>query len=180
VDDKDGQIRIRLERGDSAAIGLIWDAYGERLYGFIHSLVGSPHDAEEVLQDVFVRAARNRERLAGVRNLKAYLFAMARNTALTFSRRRGREVPVDPADLHVIAAPEPDRGSGLSAEVGVALSALPEEQRTVVVLKTYHEMTFLEIGEVLAISPNTAASRYRYAVEKLKTLLCEVDHEHRS
>jgi RNA polymerase sigma-70 factor, ECF subfamily len=180
VDDTDERIRAGFENGDSAVIGLIWDAYGERLYGFIHTLVGSHHDAEEVLQDVFVKAARHREQLARARNLKAYLFTMARNETLTFVKRRRREVPVAPAELHVLPAPEPKSNPGSSAEVGRALAALPEDQRTVVVLKTYHEMTFLEIGEVLAISPNTAASRYRYALEKLRTLLCEVDHDYRA
>ena len=51
------------------------------------------------------------------------------------------------------------------------LAALPAEQREVIVLKIWHEYTFEEIGELLEISPNTAAGRYRYGLQKLKTSL---------
>ncbi|MBM4049994.1 MAG: sigma-70 family RNA polymerase sigma factor, partial [Planctomycetes bacterium] len=58
-----------------------------------------------------------------------------------------------------------------------ALMALPEEQREVVLLKVYGRLTFAEIADVIHASPNTAASRYRYAVEKLRRHLGDEDHE---
>ena len=64
-----------------------------------------------------------------------------------------------------------DRSGGtpeVVEELAQALTELPEQQRTVVVLKVYEEMTFAEIAAALRISPNTAASRYRYGLEKLK------------
>jgi RNA polymerase sigma-70 factor (ECF subfamily) len=66
----------------------------------------------------------------------------------------------------------------LAASVETALGALPEEQREVLVMKIWGELTFSQIGQALAISPNTAASRYRYAIERLEIVLAdEVRHE---
>ena len=64
--------------------------------------------------------------------------------------------------------PEEDWGRERSEGLAEALARLPDKQRTVIVLKVYEEMTFADIAAVLRISANTAASRYRYGVEKLR------------
>jgi len=58
-----------------------------------------------------------------------------------------------------------------------SLADLPPEQREVIVLKIWHEYTFEEIGKLLEISPNTAAGRYRYGLQKLKHFLKDPDYE---
>jgi RNA polymerase sigma-70 factor (ECF subfamily) len=63
--------------------------------------------------------------------------------------------------------------------VNAAMQELPPEQREVIVLKFFHGMTFSEIGRVAGISPNTAASRYRYALDKLRLLLEEEKEDER-
>jgi RNA polymerase sigma-70 factor, ECF subfamily len=116
--------------------------------------------------------ARRHDRLVDVKNLQAYLFAMARNEAVTLMRRQARRAePPRPDDLWLVSmAPDTAQEDNGDA-VRRALSDLPEQQRTVVVLKIYEDMTFQQIADALGISINTAASRYRYAMDKLRGLL---------
>ena len=169
IEDK---IKNALVQGDMAALEMIWNTYAADLLGWLLAFTGSRHDAEDFLQEVFVKIARNRETVASARNLRAYLFAMARNTARHTRQRRAREdLFGDDGDAWLVPA-APAAASDADA-MAAALDGLPEEQRTVVTLKVYREQTFREIAEALGISLNTAASRFRYALEKLRERLGE-------
>lgn len=171
--DSDKPILDALLRDDPVALDWIWDAYASRLLAFATAILCSHHDAEETLQNVFVKIAQNRSRLATARSLKAYLFTMTRNEALTLVRRRGkREIPVDPNEFGLLPAETPDPPVPEEAETAARhLAALPEKQREVIVLKIFRDMTFDDISISIGISLNTAASRYRYGMEKLKRLM---------
>ena len=171
--DNDQLILDALARGDSIALDWIWDAYATRLLAFATALLCSRHDAEEILQTVFVKIAQNRDRLAAARSLKAYLFTMARNEAMTLARRRGRiEIAVDPAEFGLLPADTPEPPPPEEAEAAARpLAALPEKQRAVIVLKIFEDLTFDQIAASLKISLNTAASRYRYGIDKLRKRL---------
>ena len=172
MENRDSEIRNALRRDDMQALELIWDAYGARLHGFLVALLRSHAEAEDVLQDLFVRMAAKRRVMAEARSLCAYVFAMARNGAAEHCRTRRPDETADAAANMQLAAVDPGDENALDPEtVERALATLPAEQREVVVLKLYREMTFEEIGEALGISLNTAASRYRYALEKLRDYL---------
>ena len=175
-ENQDAAIRQALQADDDRALELIWDHHGALLFTLIAGIVGSHHDAEEVRQELFTRIARERQHLIGAQHLRAYLCAMARHAALSWLRSpQRREQPCDPRDFWLLPSAE---AHGVSVDeasaIARALAELPEEQRTVVVLKLYEDLTFQEIGEVLEIPLNTAASRYRYALEKLRPMLLEV------
>lgn len=172
--DNEQCIRDAIRRDDGEAVNMIWDAHGEELLAFLTARLRSRPDAEDVLQTVFLGVARVRRKLLRARSLRAYLFAVARNAAADFVRRARRDVPVDPADFGLMAAPAPRPESGLCAEELVhALARLPGEQREVVVLKAFRDMTFRDIGEALGIPLNTAASRYRYGLAALRQQFTE-------
>jgi RNA polymerase sigma-70 factor, ECF subfamily len=176
--DIERRIRDAIRRDDGRALDMIWDRHSGEILAFLTARLCSRSDAEDVLQDVFVRIARAGRRLLRARSLRGYLFAMARNAATDFVRRVGRETPVDPADFGMVAAPAAGPEAGLRAEeLGCALTRLPEEQREVMLLKAFRGMTFRDIGEALGIPLNTAASRYRYGLEGLRRLLVEDEHD---
>ena len=168
----EGEIRTRLAAGDSSALDLIWTHYASDLFGYLVSLLCSRQDAEDILQDVFVTIARKREAVARARHLKAYLFRIARNVAINRIRknRRMRAQDHDYSDWLLNEKEGQDRDQR-TEEIQSALAALPEKQRTVVSLRFYRDKTLPEIGELLGISENTAGSRYRYGMEKSRTLL---------
>ncbi len=162
----------RLARGEPAAFAEAYDVYGPRLHAYLLGLTGDRGLAEDLLQTVMLRLVRHRDRLQGVESLKAWLYVVARNEA----RRHGRRVSTRPmaaldAGVFEIAAsteatrdPEPEA-------LHRALPTLSRERFEVVTLKIHHDLTFVEIGEILDISPNTAASRYRRALTDLRTKL---------
>jgi RNA polymerase sigma-70 factor (ECF subfamily) len=164
----DDPIRAALQRDDPAAVTLLWDRYAGDLLAFLKALLCSRHDAEDVLQTVFVRIVRKRRYLAGARSLDGYVFQIARNEAASFARLRRRRCVGD----QWLEAVEADaRTDEWTEELQVALTRLPQEQREIVTLKIYRDKTFQEIGEMLEMSPNTVASRYRYGIEKLRAIL---------
>jgi RNA polymerase sigma-70 factor (ECF subfamily) len=158
----------RLAAGEEPAFAELYDRYGPRLYRTALGLLARREDAEDCVQEVFAALVRSRERLAGVRDLAAYLFVSLRRRAL----RRAAERRQQPAYLEIeTAQPEPPPADPRAAALTRALRSLSAEQREVVALKIEGQLTFAEIGRVLAISPNTAASRYRYALERLRDRL---------
>jgi RNA polymerase sigma-70 factor (ECF subfamily) len=164
----DDPIRAALERDDPAAVGLLWDRYARDLLAFLQALLCSKCDAEDVLQTVFVRIVGKRRHLANAHHLDGYVFQIARNEAASFLRLRRHRGGGDPW----LEAVETDaRPAEQAEELQAALARLPEEQREIVVLKIYRDKTFQEIGEMLDVSPNTAASRYRYGIERLRAIL---------
>jgi RNA polymerase sigma-70 factor (ECF subfamily) len=170
----DADIRERLLARDPVALELIYDRYASSLHAYIAAVVGRAR-ADDVLQDVLVSVAEQRERVARADDLPAYLARMARNRALDLVRRSGRrEQALD--DDHV--APKAEARAEVPTDaIATALAALPDEQREVVALKVHAGLTFAAIAEVLGIPANTAASRYRYALEKLARQLSGDRHD---
>jgi len=136
--------------------------------------VATTEESQDALQEGFVRFWRTRQR---ARDPVAYLFTCVRSAALDLRRSRvariARERTAE-GDLFVAPVELDDRRQGLET----ALQTLPPEQREVVVLKIWSELTFAQIAGALHISANTAASRYRYAIARLQTALAsEVTHD---
>ena len=169
-------------RDDAAAqaeaLTALYDAYGARMYGYALALLGDVSEAEDVVQDVFTRiCASGRMPDDSAR----YLLRAVRNEA--FSRLRKRRLRFWRANQlrHTQTALLQFRDSaaapGNTESIERTLNALPPKQREVVVLKILQDMTFDEIAEVLDVSPNTAASRYRYAIERLRRTMAPEGQE---
>jgi RNA polymerase sigma-70 factor, ECF subfamily len=156
-----------LAAGEERAFADLYDRYGVRLYRTARRLLDRPDEAEDAVQDVFAALVRSRSELVHVRDLTAYLFAALRRQVGRRSQLQRRLPQTLVVDCPASQPSEDPRREALSE----ALRLLPEEQRTVIGLKIEGELTFAEIGRVLAISPNTAASRYRYALERLRERL---------
>ena len=136
-------------------------------------MLGRPEDAEDAVQDVFIAMVRSRQRLTDVRDLTAYLFTALRRAAARRATRRAREpIASETATSKAVARADQQSTNDSSGErLDRALRALPPTQREVIALKIDGELTFAQIARVLGISINTAASRYRYALDKLRTTL---------
>jgi RNA polymerase sigma-70 factor, ECF subfamily len=169
----DEHIQILLSADNPQALDVIYDAYGDVLYRTLTCLICSRQDTEDCFQDLFIRIARKRHMLRGKENIRAYLLAMARNQAMEFFRGRKRDIDTVECDEAFLVAE--DTAEPLpTVELSSSLAALPLEQREVIALKIFEEMTFEEIGRHLEISINTAASRYRYGIQKMKQLMLQV------
>ncbi len=163
-----------LAEGREEAFAALYDRFGPALFRVAWAMLGSRPDAEDAVQEVFVGLVRARQTLRKVENLRAYLFASLRHAVakIAVARRPQDQVPLQDL-IHVAAAQPPTLDLEQSVRLERALRALPPEQRELVALKVDGGLTFAEIASLLGISANTAASRYRYALEKLRAALQE-------
>ncbi len=151
--------------------------YGGRLLLAARQWSRSEADAEDIVQDAFVRYWRHQRHLPG--DPLPLMLVSVRRAALDRIRgddRRGQRETAHAADQSVDWF---DPGVGSDDErrrrLESAVVELPAEQREVLVLKVWGELTFAEIADQLALSPNTVASRYRYALTGLRRSLAVVD-----
>jgi RNA polymerase sigma-70 factor (ECF subfamily) len=153
----------------------IYDEHAQALFAFLLNVTRDEDDTRDLLQDVFVRLARQPDLLQSARNERCFLIRLAHNAVIDAIRRRnardkyherfGAEEP--PLFASAAAADEQSFRMALSS----ALGELPPEQRAVVHLKLWEGLTFEQIAEALEIPMNTAASRYRYGIDKLRERL---------
>lgn len=168
----DSHLLAALAHGNTEALATLYEAHALPVYHLLLARVGDKGAAEDLLQEVFLALLDRGRKVADIRNLPAYLFAIARHKASQLNNHRP---PLENlSDIELIDA-EASPAEAVAVKAG--LNQLPAEQREVVVLKVWHDLTFEEIGQALEISPNTAASRYRYAMEKLRVILGEMNDE---
>jgi RNA polymerase sigma-70 factor (ECF subfamily) len=153
----------------------LYDKHAPTVFAFLLAWTRHEADARDLLQEAFVRLAGLPDGLDGVRDERAFLLRLANNLAIDLFRRRGtRERHHDlfaaEAPSHFAPAADPDVAA-FRERLSVALGELPVEQRAVVHLKLWAGLTFEQIATALDLSPNTAASRYRYGLDKLRTRL---------
>jgi RNA polymerase sigma factor (sigma-70 family) len=144
------------------------DDHAEAIHRFLVGLVG-PAEAEDCFQETFLAALRSYPRLRRDSNLRAWLFAVARSKAMD-AHRRARRGPLPVAD-----PPEPRAGRGGAQEVEpvdgdlwAAVAALPEKQRTAVVLRFTCDLSHREIGRVLDCSDEAARRSVHEGIKRLR------------
>jgi len=166
------QLLTKIAAGCDASLAELYDQFAVRLYRLALAITGRPTDAEDAVAEVFLVMTRRPASLAAVEQPAAYLATSVRNVvgrqiAKREKDRTATEQLFTRQTEATLQTPTDER----SEQLRQALGRLPESQREIVALKIYAELTFAEIAETLDISANTAASRYRYALEKLRDLL---------
>ena len=164
-------IAIDLREGNRSALTRLFDLAGPRLLRYAETLTKNRADAEDAFQSAMVRVAQKPLLFASAETPWAYLVQIVRNEALKIIARKRVSSSLQQL-LNAWRPPECLVEQSESREqVQDALRKLPTEQAEVVVLKIWEGFTFAEIATLIGESPNTAASRYRYALEKLSRFL---------
>jgi RNA polymerase sigma-70 factor (ECF subfamily) len=161
-----------LAAGETRALERLYHIASSRVFGLALWRTGSREDACDVVQDVFVRVAERRDRLAGVRDPKAWLLSVAHRMAVDAVRRRERRRSEPLESCAFLQAPGEDAARGLDAGRASALLAkLPPAQREVIYLHHYAGCTYASIGRIVGVPTFTAASRYRIGLARLRRLM---------
>jgi RNA polymerase sigma-70 factor, ECF subfamily len=156
-----------------AELAALYEAHASALFSFLLDLTRSEADTKDCLQETFCRLARQPELMRGLRQPRSFLFKIAYRVVIDQHRRQAtRERYAEESDGEPVfeSTQSPDEDH-FRREVEAAMITLPTEQRAVLHLKLWEQMTFDEIAQALEISPNTAASRYRYGLDKLRDAL---------
>ncbi|MGB1698622.1 MAG: RNA polymerase sigma factor [Nannocystaceae bacterium] len=181
-----------FREGDAASFEELTRRHRRGLFNFLLRSVGNRARAEELLQEVFLRVIRARERYVVTAKFTTWVYTIARNIAIDESRRakfrrhRSLDAPTAMRDgegpsLHEripatqVSTDDAAQAPTIRDRVAAAVSQLPEEQREVFVMRQFRGMSFRQIGEVVGASENTAKSRMRYALEKLRKDLADID-----
>jgi RNA polymerase sigma-70 factor, ECF subfamily len=164
----DGEFLSRYREGDLASAAALYDRHCRGLYLYARSLTGDASRSEDIAHEAFVRLL-DRDPRRPPESVQAFLYAVVRNLVRDDLRKAAVRRKKDP----ILFERRPGAWPGPPSDEAVAsaLLELPEEQREIVVLKVFAGMTFAKIAEIGGIPPATAASRYRYALEKLAELL---------
>jgi len=173
---EDRYLILRFNRGDRSVLHRLYDKYGDDLVSLAAALLLDVSLAQDVVHDVFIAFLESAERFRLTGSLKGYLATCvanrARNANKTTRRRRGTA-------LENVSEPACDALSPEQAAIfgeqfrrlTEALQQLPYEQREVLLLRSHSGLRFAAIAKAQGVSINTVQGRYRYAVDKLRSML---------
>jgi RNA polymerase sigma-70 factor (ECF subfamily) len=159
----------------SPDIARLYDDHAPALFAFLLNLLRNEADTFDVMQDLFVKLGRRPALLEGVRDERGFLLRLAHNAAVDLIRRQDArernygQFAGEPTPLFSQSADSDEQI--FRQKLAEALGELPPDQRAVVHLKLWENLTFEAIAETLEIPLNTAASRYRYGLDKLRERL---------
>ncbi len=175
----DRALMLRYKDGDVAAFETLYQRHRGPLYRFLLNQSQDTQAAEDIFQEVWSRIIRSRDRYRPAAKFATYMYHIARNCFLDHVRHSGRQpvlvsIDDDPPVELVAGTNNPEaaaENSNASAYIQAALDGLPPEQREAFLLREEAGLTLEEIGQVTGVGQETAKSRLRYAIVKLRNSL---------
>jgi len=189
----DEDLMLAFRDGDASAFELLVSRHKRGLFNFLLRSVHNPSRAEELLQEVFLRVIRAKDRYQRTARFTTWIYTIARNLCVDESRRqkfrrtlpleakrRGRSEDGGRSILDVTEAAQVGTDAASEApkirdRVADAIANLPDDQREVFVMRQFGGLSFKQIGEAVGAPENTVKSRMRYALEKLRGDLRDID-----
>ncbi len=152
--------------------------YQERLYWQIRSIVKNHEDADDVLQNTFIKVFRNIEKFKGESQLFSWMYRIATNEALTFLSKKAKKQKINSEELQeqIIGNLESDvyfEGNEIQLKLQKAIATLPEKQQQVFNMKYFQELKYKEISDILGTSEGALKASYHIATKKIKGFLKE-------
>ena len=181
----DGELIRRYRAGDNEAFERLVANHLEAVYSFVARYVGNRSEAEDIVQDVFIKVWKHLGRFDTQRNFRTWIFTIAKNTALDWLKKKkaitfseltsndetGQAFEETLTDLDEPTPPELFDQALDEKALSAGLAALPADYRAVVLLRLDSQLTFREIAETLNKPLNTVKSHYRRAVSILSERL---------
>lgn len=162
------------------AFEVLVNTYKERLYWHIRRIVMNHDDADDVLQNTFIKVYRSIEGFKGDSKLYSWMYRIATNESLTFLKQKSKKLGVSSNELQetLVQNLESDvyfEGNEIQLKLQKALATLPEKQKLVFNMKYFQEMKYEEISEVLETSVGGLKASYHLAVKKIESYLTDTD-----
>jgi RNA polymerase sigma-70 factor (ECF subfamily) len=184
---RDDQWVLRARQGDVKAFDRLVGEYQGRIYALLYNMTSNKEDAEDLLQEVFIKAFEALPRFKGHSSFYTWIYRIAVNRAINFVKKRKRRrglslddvdmaIERDPALVEMSSSETPDRMIGLKElqeKLNTAIQNLSENHRTVVVLHDIQGLPHQEIADILGCSTGTVRSRLFYARQQLQAQLTD-------
>ncbi len=184
----DDEIVRMVVDGNVGAFDLLVERYAKHLFNFIYRMVRNEHDAEDILQEVFMRVVKGLDKYRMEGKFKSWIFTIANRLAISKIRERSRKVVLfsdrdfgscDEANV-IDMTPDESSEPGKLAEnrelgekIEAAIESLPLQQKQVFLMRHGTDLSFREISEILNIPLNTALGRMHYAIKNMRRKLLE-------
>jgi RNA polymerase sigma-70 factor (ECF subfamily) len=183
----DETLVARTQKGDSAAFDVLVGRYKERLYATVYHMTANHEDANDLVQDTFIKAFKSIESFRGHSSFYTWVYRIAVNRTINFLKRRKNRnqyslddldssIQTDPDLVEMMSHVTPRREAGLTElqeKLNEALQKRSEPHRAVVTMHDIQGMTHADIAKVLKCSEGTVRSRLFYARQQLQGLLSE-------
>lgn len=179
---EDAQLIERLRQPQTCrqAFNDVMRAYSEPLYWQIRRMVECHDDANDILQNTFLKAWQSVEGFRGDAKLSTWLYKIALNESITFlaKERKRLNVSLDDEESHLVNLIESDEyvdGDALALKLRKAVASLPEKQRLVFNMKYYDELKYEQMSEILGTSVGALKASYHLAVKKIEQYFVDND-----
>ncbi len=169
---------LREPKTSRQAFATVVTEYSERLYWQIRKMVLVHEDADDILQDTFIKAWTNIDNFRGDSKLSTWLYRIAINESITFlnKKRKQNNVSMDDDDTFLLNTLESDTyfdGDEAQLLLQKAILTLPEKQRIVFQMKYFKELKYEEMSDILGTSVGALKASYHHATKKIEKFLSE-------
>ena len=169
---------LKQKESQAKAFEVLVNTYKERLYWHIRRIVLDHDDADDVLQNTFIKVYKNIDNFKGESKLYSWMYRIATNESLTFLKQKSRKMGISDEELknRMVENLQSDvyfEGDEIQLKLQKALATLPDKQKLVFTMKYFQEMKYEEISEALETSVGALKSSYHLAVKKIEAYLKE-------
>ncbi|MFK5971983.1 MAG: RNA polymerase sigma factor [Flavobacteriaceae bacterium] len=170
--------QLKQSESQAKAFEVLVDTYKERLYWHIRRIVLNHDDADDVLQNTFIKVFRNIDGFKGDSKLYSWIYRIATNESLSFLKIKSRKLGIDSTELQQrmlnnLQADVYFEGDEIQLKLQKAIATLPEKQKLVFTMRYYEELKYEEISKILETSVGGLKASYHLAVKKLEHFLKE-------
>lgn len=167
---------LKHKESQAKAFEVLVNTYKERLYWHIRRIVLDHDDADDVLQNTFIKVYRNIDGFKGDSKLYSWMYRIATNESLTFLKQKSKKAGISDGELKtaLVEKLESDvyfEGDEIQLKLQKALATLPDKQKLVFNMKYYQDMKYEDISVALETSVGALKSSYHLAVKKIETYL---------
>lgn len=170
--------QLKQKDTQAKAFEMLINTYKERLYWHIRRIVLDHDDADDVLQNTFIKVFRSIDGFKGDSKLYSWMYRIATNESLTFLKQKSRKLGVNSEALQErmannLQADVYFEGDEIQYQLQQAIATLPEKQKLVFNMKYFEELKYEEISEILETSIGGLKASYHLAVKKIESYLKE-------
>ena len=180
IDESKLVAELQNQKTAQAAFNRLMRTYGESIYWQIRKMVVNHDDANDLLQNAFVKAWNNIHNFRGDARLSTWLYKIAVNESINFlnKERQRREMSESADDSYLLSNLESDPyfdGDNLRLELQKAIATLPDKQRLVFNMRYFDEMKYEEMSEILGTSVGALKASYHHAMKKVTEYISSLE-----
>lgn len=180
VEDEEILAKFSVERTRNEAFNLLISKYQEKIYWHVRRLVIDHDDADDLVQEVFIKVWKNLEKFRSDSKLYTWIYRIATNESITFLNKKKQQnnTPLDEVVQELsesLVASSYFNGDKIQMKLQQALLTLPEKQRLIFNMKYYDDLKYDEISEILGTSVGALKASFHIAVKKIEVFMLNED-----